>query len=60
MKLNSEKHVFTLKKALLSACVIVVPGGLLLGLGYLIAKRHKEKAATRDGRIEKAKSPRVP
>lgn len=60
VKLNSEKHVSTLKKALLTACVIVVPGGMLLGLGYLIAKRRKEKVAIGEERIEKSEAPRLP
>lgn len=45
MKLKSEKHSALLKKALVTTLVVVVPGGMLIGLAYLLAKKRKPKPA---------------
>lgn len=33
----------TLKKAVMSTLVVVLPGGALIGLAYLLAKRYKAR-----------------
>lgn len=45
VKLKSEKHSALLKKALVTTLVVVVPGGMLLGLAYLLAKKKPKAAA---------------
>lgn len=46
MKLKSEKHSALLKKALVTTLVVAVPGGMLLGLAYLLAKKKPKAAET--------------
>ena len=43
MKNKAAKSPITLKKALLTTLVVVVPGGALLGLAYVLAKKHKTR-----------------
>lgn len=45
MKLKSEKHSTLLKKALATTLIVAVPGGMLLGLAYLLAKKKPNPAA---------------
>lgn len=45
MKNKTEKNKSLLKKALLTTLVVVVPGGTLLGLAYLLSKKNKAKQA---------------
>ena len=45
VKLKSEKHSALLKKALVTTLVVVVLGGMLIGLAYLLAKKRKPKPA---------------
>lgn len=40
-----SKKSSLLKKALVATLVVAVPGGTLLGLAYLIAKKRKTKTA---------------
>ncbi len=46
VKPPTEKSKSTLKKAALSTLLVVLPGGVLVGLAYLIAKRYKAKKPT--------------
>lgn len=45
VKLKSEKHSALLKKALATTLIVAVPGGMLLGLAYLLAKKKPKPAA---------------
>ncbi|HZX33534.1 MAG TPA: hypothetical protein VFF03_19440 [Rhodocyclaceae bacterium] len=42
---ETPKKSSLLKKALVATLVVAVPGGTLLGLAYLIAKKRKSTAA---------------
>lgn len=43
MKQNEDKRKSALKKALLATLIVAVPGGTLLGLAYLVARKRKGK-----------------
>ena len=45
VKLKSEKHSSLLKKALATTLIVAVPGGMLIGLAYLLAKKKPKLAA---------------
>lgn len=48
VKPESPPKSSLLKKALVATLVVAVPGGTLLGLAYLIAKKRKTKAVTEE------------
>ena len=43
MNTPTEKPKSTLKKAIIPTLAVILPGGALLGLAYVLAKRYQDK-----------------